>query len=43
MEITLKDGETLTVKGEKGVLGPYVVVLGMDGGAVNRTDTERNG
>lgn len=41
MEVTMKEGERLTVKSEKGRFAAYVVLECIDGQIMNRTDSDR--
>lgn len=42
MEIRIKENEEVTIVGIRGRYAPYVVIVGIDGGAVCRIDANRD-
>lgn len=42
MEIRINDGDKIAIVGSKGKFGSYIIVEGLDGGAVTRTDASRD-
>lgn len=42
MELIINDGDKISIVGSKGRLGAYLIIEGMDGGAVTRTDANRD-